>query len=154
MRRNLFCLAAIVGLCTTASSAQVSFDSPRGYLLLGILDTENLGSVVVADFNNDGKADLAVADDSIGQIWILPGNGDGTFQPPSAYPVNSPRSLAVADFNRDGIPDVAVSVLYSGLSILLGRGDGTFRQAVGSRPGRAPHLWHSAASIVMGKSMR
>jgi hypothetical protein len=93
-------------------------------------------SVVVADFNGDGIPDLAVgdggsiffADDTVS---ILRGKGDGTFQAPEAYhlgylPISS---VAVGDFNGDGSPDIAVASQYdsSFISVLLGKGDGTFQ---------------------------
>jgi hypothetical protein len=37
--------------------------------------------------------------------------------------------MAVADFNRDGIPDIAIATL-SGVAVLLGNGDGSFREPV------------------------
>ncbi len=85
-------------------------------------------SVVVADFNGDGKMDLAIADYIAGNVAILLGKGDGTFQPPITYPADSgPFSLVAADFNGDGKMDLAVANFNSNdVSILFGNGDGTF----------------------------
>src|SRR5262249_13822246 len=79
--------------------------------------------VAVADFNGDGRLDIAVADGG-STVDILFGNGDGTFRTPVRYPVGAaaPASIVVADFNRDGKPDIAVD----GVFVLLNRGDGTF----------------------------
>jgi uncharacterized protein (UPF0548 family) len=101
-------------------------------------------SLVVGDFNGDGKPDLAVTKEGTapdypdGGVSVLLGNGDGTFQPAVNYAAGSrPISLAVGDFNRDGKPDLAVGDFgfYSnnwtdaGVSVLLGNGDGTFQTA-------------------------
>ena len=88
-------------------------------------------AVAFADFNGDGKADLAVAnignaagDD--GSVSILLGNGDGTFQPASNITAGkNPRALAASDFNRDGKADLAI-IDSTGVGVLLGNGDGTF----------------------------
>jgi hypothetical protein len=80
-------------------------------------------SIAVADFNGDGILDLAVANvtgPKPSHISILLGNGDGTFQPPIAFPVGiNPASLITADFNHDGKPDLAALTGYSGITILL-----------------------------------
>jgi hypothetical protein len=96
-----------------------------------------------ADFNGDGKLDMVVGVPP--GVKILLGNGDGTFKTPISVPlVNSATSVAVGDFNRDGIPDIAAGNFVSGggqdpyVSILLGKGDGTFAPHVDYTVGRAP----------------
>ncbi len=103
--------------------------------------------VAVADFNGDGKLDLAVLGDGIdlvtgnnvdATLTILLGNGDGTFTPAPGSPVDLgikilPSALAVGDFNGDGKLDLAIAnFATSTVTILLGNGDGTFTQAPGS----------------------
>jgi hypothetical protein len=82
---------------------------------------------IVADFNGDGKLDLAVVNLGDSTVSILLGSGDGTFQPRMNYPTDAnPNSLTTGDFNHDGKLDLAVGT-PEGVSILLGKGDGTFR---------------------------
>jgi hypothetical protein len=106
-------------------------------------------SVAVGDFNGDGKADLAVADtgsspDYNGNVSVLLGNGDGTFQAQKNYAVGDfPHSVAVGDFNGDGKADLAVAN-YHNVSILLGNGDGTFQTQKNYAVGRTP------SSIAVG----
>lgn len=96
-------------------------------------------AAAVADFNNDGHLDIAVANSSNqGSISVYAGDGTGNFSevvgsPFSVY--NSPSDIAVADLNRDGNPDLCVAnrggnlVFNGSLSVLLGEGDGTFGPA-------------------------
>jgi uncharacterized repeat protein (TIGR01451 family) len=67
-------------------------------------------SVAVADFNADGKTDLAVANSGSNDVSILLGNGNGTFPAPVNYGgLNVPSTVAAVDFNEDGKPDLAVT---------------------------------------------
>ena len=75
-------------------------------------------SVVIADFNGDGKQDLAGSIDFSPQIGILLGNGDGSFQ--TQINIDGVAEFAI-DMNRDGKID-----LVGGTTVLLGNGDGTF----------------------------
>lgn len=106
--------------------------------------------VMTGDFNKDGIIDIATVNQcgsdpacaSGGSVSILLGKPDGTFQTGVDYPTGNgslPRFGIVGDFNGDGILDIAVANLGTNtISILLGKGDGTFQlhvdYAVGSSP--------------------
>jgi hypothetical protein len=118
-----------------------TFGSPTvlasGYYFFGLLS---------ADFNKDGNPDLVVSapvsfnnSPSLGGFLAYTGNGDGTFSPSTVLAANGfPGTAIEADVNGDGNPDIAFSsaplfvsgvetpISVSGLSILLGNGDGTF----------------------------
>jgi hypothetical protein len=106
-----------------------------------------------ADLNGDGKLDLVVADTGIeastgsrvqaGEVKVYLGNGDGTFQTPVAYqPSAEVGAIALADVNNDSILDLIVAGSGSGganpvLSVLPGKGDGTFGTAIQTAQGAA-----------------
>src|SRR5262245_8495141 len=57
-------------------------------------------AVAVGDFNGDGKADVAVANQQSDNITVLLGDGKGTFQFSSNYATAPyPQAVAVADLN-------------------------------------------------------
>jgi hypothetical protein len=114
--------------------------------------------VAVADVNDDGRADLLVGTNAIvcsggicrpvGAVAVLLGHGDGTFQSAVSYDsggllgvYGSGGSLAVADVNKDGKPDLVVenneccNSANGSVGILLGNGDGTFKEAVTYKSG-------------------
>jgi hypothetical protein len=85
------------------------------------------GAAAAADFNGDGRLDLAAANSGNNTVSVLLGNGDGTFQAARTYGAgNSPYSLLAVDLNGDGKTDL-VALNGSHLSVLLGNGDGTFQ---------------------------
>ncbi len=106
---------------------------PTGTNSVSEIQTYKRG-LAVADLNGDGNLDLVITNPSSGDVSVLLGNGDGTFQPQRRFDAtSSPNTVDVADFNGDGKPDLAVlstSTGFSQVAILLGRGDGTFRDEI------------------------
>ncbi|CAF4057546.1 unnamed protein product, partial [Rotaria sordida] len=80
--------------------------------------------ISVADFNNDGSFDLAVANPLTNNVGIFLGNRQGYFANQTIYltGLNSkPNSIAVGDFNKDNRLDIAVTNYESNnVAILLG----------------------------------
>jgi hypothetical protein len=88
-------------------------------------------AVVVGDFNHDGKADLATANNQSKSVSILLGNGDGTFQPHVEYPTGvNPTSIAAGDFRGDGKLDLVTTNGPGTVAVLLSNGDGSFQPPV------------------------
>lgn len=99
--------------------------------------------ITEGDFNHDGKVDVAVSNAGSADVSVLLGRGDGTFSPAVRYPVSGAAaasglpalgagtfSLVTGDFNGDGIEDLATTNSVSNnVSVLLGRGDGSFNPA-------------------------
>jgi hypothetical protein len=112
------------GLRILLGNGDGTFQPPQAYPLSP--NDSSPQAVVAADFTGNGILDLAVPNLNANTVSLLLGNGDGTFQPAVNHPVgNSPQALTVGDFNGDGHLDMAV-IAGEGLTMLLGRGDGTF----------------------------
>jgi FG-GAP-like repeat len=94
-----------------------------------------MSEIAVGDYNRDGFRDLAIGGTQ-GQVYRLYGLGDGTFvqQPTLTVVVDTffipVTDIDVADFNGDSIQDLVVAVPHNGsrTAILIGNGDGTFRE--------------------------
>src|SRR5437867_4654829 len=111
--------------------------------------TAGLNPVTVAAgvSNGDGRPDLAVTNGANttsgavpGNLAVLLGNGDGTFQAARTVDVGiTPAFVAVRDVNGDGRPDLAVANFRSNdVSVLLGNGDGTFQAPRNFNTGTGP----------------
>jgi hypothetical protein len=107
--------------------------------LFSVNTSVNPGKVGVADFNGDGKVDLAVP--SGGGFAILLGDGKGGFGPQQLYASAFADSVVVGDFNGDGRADLALAVPNNGnkVSVVFGDGAGNFGLAsnfsTGGNPG-------------------
>ena len=132
------------------------------------------GDVIAADFNKDGKLDLAIpSNNNSGTLAILLGNGNGTFTTGNVYewfddsgcnPLacgHYPISLVAIDLNGDNNLDLAIAPRnpwyltcggyrcaeqYLGAVVYLGKGDGTFVQQSGWMAGISP-TWVEAGDF-------
>ena len=139
-------------LATAPLSPQAGSAGPLGFLNSSTPATNPYPqSVVVADFNGDGKLDLAVPIGGPSGLGVFLGNGDGTFQAAryiSVSGINAAGYAAVADFNGDGRPDIAFTLPNNAsFQVLLGNGDGTFTALT---PTAAPSLFTIAAADLNG----
>jgi hypothetical protein len=85
-----------------------------------------------ADFNGDGRMDLAVVNRDSNTVAVLLGDGSGAFAAADIFSTGGegPMSLAVGDFNGDGHPDLVVANRDSNnVAVLLGNGNGAFGTA-------------------------
>ncbi len=135
LRRSLLSLFAFYCSLAMTVPARAQFETRASREL----PNEALG-LAVGDFNHDGKLDVAAVGDA---LWILLGNGDGTFQSPVSYS-GVFDSVAVADFNNDGNLDLVAGTGGNSVSVFLGNGDGTLQ------PPRTSPTTASCAFIVVG----
>src|SRR5688572_5804985 len=115
-----FLVIVAMSLSAAGVSAQSATFDVSSYPLLG-------NTHIAADFNGDGKLDLAGS--GLNAASVMLNNGDGTFRPKVDYPVaRQTQDVAAGDFNGDGNIDIVVTINTPeiSLSLLTGNGDGTF----------------------------
>lgn len=127
-------VAVLLGRGDGTFETAVTYD-PGGY---------STSSLAVADVNGDGIPDIIVSNlyacdnCSNGNVSVLLGHGDGTFQAAVSYSSGDDIAwgVSVGDINGDGKPDLLVAAgcpngFCGGgvVAVLLGNGNGTFQAA-------------------------
>jgi photosystem II stability/assembly factor-like uncharacterized protein len=95
----LFCLGNSMLFSQSLFSSYSSYSTSGGPI-----------TTAIADFNLDGKMDIATSNYFGVTVNVRLGNGDGTFGSSTTYTMSGNRlgSIAAADFNEDGYPDLVV----------------------------------------------
>ncbi|MBK7764101.1 MAG: VCBS repeat-containing protein [Bacteroidetes bacterium] len=114
---------------------QLCFGTATNYSTLS-----NPSDIISADFNGDGKLDIAIANYGANTFSVRLGTGTGNFGASTNFTVGTgPRGIISADFNGDGKMDIATSNRNSNnISVLLGNGIGGFGTAVNYSTGSQP----------------
>lgn len=105
--------------------------------------------IVTGDFNGDGKTDIvfaqasAASGDTLSDLYIALGNGDGTFQTPTLVTKDIGEFLTTGDTNADSFADIVSATItlakpndtppkyvFPSVWVILGNGNGTFKSSV------------------------
>jgi Bacterial Ig-like domain (group 3)/FG-GAP-like repeat len=90
------------------------------FLTTGDTNADNMADVIAATITEPGGGLVG------NSLFVLLGNGNGTFQAPVAYLSDIPSDPHLADVNGDGIPDI-IAGGSTGALVYQGNGDGTFQ---------------------------
>ena len=133
----LHSIACFTAPCVAAEVITVMLGNGDGtFQTRELTAPQHMHAMEAGDFNRDGIRDLAIGSENT-KLHILLGAGDGTFvrQPemtliPGGDLFSAVNDVDVADFNRDTIQDLVLPLGNgNGNVVLLGNGDGTFRQS-------------------------
>jgi hypothetical protein len=140
--RIMVTLPAVAGVC---GAAQVEVTNPDGQsarqgglFAYGFFDAAvmtttavSARAVVTADFNNDGRLDVALGGTNVPHVAVFQGLGGGRFGAPSNQGAGfGTEGVVTADFNGDGTTDLLSANRYAfTASLVSGHGDGTFAAA-------------------------
>lgn len=152
-RDDLITAQDVAGTVTLRLSIGGGYLGPPTILAVG----RRAGAVLIRDVDHDGHLDILTSNIGSGDVSVLRGRSDGTFEEVRLYQVglttsgHFPGPLLVGDFTSDGNLDVLVGNLAIGtippprsVTLLVGRGDATFVEVRDAGVGDAPNLAASA----------
>jgi len=96
------------------------------FLTTGDTNADNNADIVSATITRPPPYPIPSNEDISNSMFVLLGNGDGTFQPTATYLSDIPSDPHLADVNGDGIPDIIAGGSIGAL-VYIGNGDGTFQ---------------------------
>lgn len=117
-----------------------------------VVSSSGIAAVFVADYDGDGKLDIAESSDLVGegQFDLILGNGDGTFQAPVNFSVSSGIGLAMAaDLNHDKAPDLVTTNSNSTVSVLLNNGTDFSISASKPMPGNVSRGQNATSTVTV-----
>lgn len=114
-------------------------------------------AVAVGDLNNDGIADLAVADSNNSKVWVFIGNGDTTYKAPVGYSTltvsnlgHAPIAVVMANLGGAGVDIVTLSQADDVVSILPNNGSGVFGTPTTFAVSATPITGQTPTALVAG----
>src|SRR5215211_4854959 len=120
MKNALILFASFLISAVAQALGQTAAFTTQAYPIIG-------NTQIAADFNGDGKPDIAGS--GLNAASVMLNNGNGTFRPKTDFPVGAQtQDVAAGDFNGDGKMDLVVTLNTPQLSLalLLGTGTGSF----------------------------
>ena len=137
--RLFLCLASVCIACFELAATPTNAQT-YAYGEASLRTGAQASSMVLADFNGDGRLDMAVANQADDTVSVILSRPDGTFAAKTDYAVgDSPGQLALGNFTSSGFLDlVVVNTADNTISVLLGNGDGTFDPQVTYSTGAGP----------------
>lgn len=141
---NYFCLATFLVLLSASGTSAQQCATPQFPQWASLGAGAQPIAIAKADFNADGKLDVAMATSFPNSVTIMLGDGAGGFLPRSQFSIPAtPAAITTADFNGDGKADVAVAGFIpvqgdGSVSVLLGNGSGSFSAPISFGVGQGP----------------
>ncbi len=107
----------LISISVLLGNGDGTFQPPNWFGLVTAGPDITFSAPLLTDLNGDGKLDVVLSHSAVGLsangsngLWVLLGNGDGTFQLPTIvpYPAGAgiPMQVAAADLNGDGMNDL------------------------------------------------